>query len=155
MMCFRGCCPSGETCHASITSCPSSGTLAGVTSDYAASVPTINGLSVASGLPTNSAACEYSDISCGSCSECEWTKTTCLGASTGTCTGSASTPSPPSPTLAPTPSPPTPAPPPTPPTPAPPPTSAPTTQPADASGTLAGASLGLGVLALAAAAASP
>jgi len=90
MMCFRGCCPSGETCHSSITSCPDSGTLDGVTSDYAASVPTINGLSMASGLPTNDAACEHSDIACGTCSECAWSKNTCLRASTGTCTGNGS-----------------------------------------------------------------
>ncbi|CAK0827825.1 unnamed protein product, partial [Prorocentrum cordatum] len=72
MMCYRGCCPSGVSCHSAITSCPGSGTLDGVTSDYAASVPTVNGLSVASGLPLNTAACDDDDIACGSCSECEW-----------------------------------------------------------------------------------
>jgi hypothetical protein len=56
-----------------------------------ASVPTINSLSVASGLPTNNAACEYSDIACASCSACAWETYKCgteqNAASTGTCTG--------------------------------------------------------------------
>ncbi|CAK0801169.1 unnamed protein product [Prorocentrum cordatum] len=88
-MCFRGCCPSGVSCHRSIASCPSSGTLDGVTSDYVASVPTVNGLSVAGGLPLNTAACDYDDIACGSCSECGWGRNKCgvNGASTGTCVG--------------------------------------------------------------------
>ncbi|CAK0854382.1 unnamed protein product [Prorocentrum cordatum] len=71
-MCFRGCCSSGVSCSSSIASCPSSGTLDGVTSDYADSVPTVNDLSVAGGLPLNTAACDHDDIACGSCSECGW-----------------------------------------------------------------------------------
>ncbi|CAK0863062.1 unnamed protein product [Prorocentrum cordatum] len=150
MMCFRGCCPTGVMCSGGVRRCPSSGTLDGVTGTYAASVPTVNGMSMALGLPTNEAACRHSNIACASCSECEWSKNQCGvgGSSTGTCTGLASTPAPPptpaptlEPTQVPTPAP-TPAPSPTPtpePTPAqtPTPTTAPTAAPATTAPTAA------------------
>merc|ERR1712137_460476 len=77
-VCYRGCCPSGVTCQSRITSC--SGTTSnGYTSNYTAAVPTVNSLSLASGLPTNCAGCAYASLACASstCSSQGWSSTSC------------------------------------------------------------------------------
>jgi hypothetical protein len=82
-VCYRGCCPSGVSCHSSISDCPSSSTSDGYTTNYQASVPTINEMSVASGLPTNDGGCSCSDLACDvPCSSNGWKTQTC-GAGSG------------------------------------------------------------------------
>jgi len=96
-VCFRGCCPSGVSCHRSIASCPSSGTSNGYTSSYSASVPTINGMSLASGLPRNTGGCSCDNLSCNvPCTSNGWQRSTC-GAGSGwsnSCAAPAPTPAP-------------------------------------------------------------
>lgn len=78
-VCFRGCCPVGSTCESGITSCHGKTTLDGYTSDYTAAVPTVNSLSLASGLPTNCDGCAYASLACASstCSSQGWSNTAC------------------------------------------------------------------------------
>lgn len=90
-VCYRGCCPAGVTCHKSIADCPASGTINGFTSDYAAAVPTVNSLPLASGLPTNDGGCSCDKLACSdtTCSSHDWKKTTC-GSGTNTCAAASS-----------------------------------------------------------------
>jgi len=87
-VCYRGCCPSGATCHSTIPACPASPTLPGTTSGYSASVPTINGLNLASGLPQNTEACSCASLQCSDCSSQHWDNDQCRDP-TGTCPASA------------------------------------------------------------------
>jgi len=86
-VCYRGCCPSGVECHSSISSCPSADTLDGYTSSYVASVPTVNGMSLATGLPVNDGGCGCSDLACNvPCSSNDWKTSTCgTGSGSNTC----------------------------------------------------------------------
>merc|ERR1712137_566718 len=53
--------------------------MGGYTSNYTAAVPTVNSLSLASGLPTNCAGCAYASLACASstCSSQGWSSTSC------------------------------------------------------------------------------
>lgn len=82
-VCYRGCCTSGVSCHSSISSCPASGTSDGYTGSYSAAVPTVNGMSLASGLDFNDGGCSCSELACSeSCSSQGW-KTSSCGAGSG------------------------------------------------------------------------
>jgi len=71
-VCIRGCCPSGVSCSSTVTSC--SGTYEnGYTSSHSAAAPTINGMSVASGLPTNTGGCAYGSLTSATCSSSDTT----------------------------------------------------------------------------------
>lgn len=70
-VCYRGCCPSGVSCSSEIESC--SGTYSdGYLSSFTPSVPTINNLNLASGLPQNCDACACDSLTIVTCSEKTW-----------------------------------------------------------------------------------
>merc|ERR550525_275671 len=74
-ICYRGCCPTGATCLDSVWSVPACTDSAtdGYITDFTPVVPTINSLSVAEGLPINSASCACDDLTCqASCTDSDW-----------------------------------------------------------------------------------
>ncbi|CAE8663734.1 unnamed protein product, partial [Polarella glacialis] len=69
-VCFRGCCPSGVTCSSVVPAC--SGSYSNGYSAFTPAAPTINGLDLSSGLPTNSGACSCSSLSADACTSSSW-----------------------------------------------------------------------------------
>lgn len=65
-MCYRGCCPSGMTCDSDVATC--SGTFSnGYLDGFAPSVPTVNNMSLASGLPTYTEGAACADLTEAEC----------------------------------------------------------------------------------------
>lgn len=89
-LCFRGCCPSGASCQSVLPSCGGTAS-AGTVTGYTASVPAINGLSLATGLPRNTAACSCSNLVCSTtCTQSTWSRSASCTTSSNSCASSSS-----------------------------------------------------------------
>ncbi|CAE8596179.1 unnamed protein product [Polarella glacialis] len=71
-VCFGGCCPSGVTCKSFVKACPTGGTSSKGYGALTPTAPTINGLTLSSGLPANSGACSCHGLSADNCTSSSW-----------------------------------------------------------------------------------
>ena len=79
-LCYRGCCTDGVQCSwAKLPTC--SGTYEnGYTASYSVSVATVNGMSLESGLPTNTGGCACGALACNiPCDVSDWSDDACGG----------------------------------------------------------------------------
>eukprot|EP00930_Biecheleria_cincta_P000761 TRINITY_DN10182_c0_g1_i4.p1 TRINITY_DN10182_c0_g1~~TRINITY_DN10182_c0_g1_i4.p1 ORF type:complete len:660 (+),score=51.41 TRINITY_DN10182_c0_g1_i4:99-2078(+) len=115
-VCYRGCCPTGASCQSGIPSCGNTA-VDGYRTGFTPAVPTINQLSVGSGLPQNTGGCACGSTTTASCSDQAWASSTINTLAQQTCPSPLPSPSPspsPSPLQSPTPPSPSIAPSPTP-----------------------------------------
>merc|ERR1712136_79249 len=77
-LCLRGCCPSGVSCSLSAIDTCTSDDADGYTASFSVSVPTINGMSLASGLPQNTGGCACGSLACNvPCADSDWFSDEC------------------------------------------------------------------------------